>query len=834
MAEKYTIKKGGKTYSVTAESRDEAINKVLAHVGEAPAEQEPEQSGVDMAAGAAMDFMESAAGIGDELGAFGQALGGSVYDIFNTDKSASEILSSNFDYDRQIEQARKTLDTFEENNPELSGAITGAGIAAGLLVPAKGAGALRTAATVGAEGAAYGALSGREEGRLEGAAIGAALGGTAGVALKKTGEFLAKRQELKADELAAQADEAMETSLSTSNAGEWTDRTGENWVANWAKVATGVSDSITRQISPEIGGRVQRFDETASRVNTQETREYLETPAMRRVLELEASDMDFKGKLLDFARHSGDTTVLTKHVREALGDEEAKALAKYLRWSMNSNKKYNVKLGNNQDPTGYMHTQKRHGLPGSKPLEAKQNMAGEFDDDIINMAQDQAEKDLVRGLYSKGEVNPADYDSVLLTNASRIQNNNRLLQAQEKFNVRNINGGAAGLMDELEATFIRKGISEQGSREARNAITTLIKGQNKSPHTAIKTMQNLGYSVLGGPKTAILNFHDVPVALWNNGLKAARGLFRDAQARGADVERLGIDAQGVGEFVQRMRKNAASDGWGARAEDLSQKYTDTVLKVGFFQKLDRVAKNQTLKVVADDTIRRAQANNLAERWGTYFDADQLAAVQAGINKAGGDINKMDEATAKLYDEILTLGLGQQQLISAAGRPVAWLNNPNIRPLWMMRGFAIKHNHLISEKVHRAWKSGDKAGAAMEAGKYVMLPGASYAAMNVGRNEVFKEDYDPSGEEFMWSIADSVLGPVTLNSIGVGSSYARSELDKDPYRAIAQGLIPPGGVGKDIANGIYKAVADQDEEALLEIVTKQPIFKQWAAFIENVD
>lgn len=139
----------------------------------------PEQSTGEFAAGAAMDLAESALGVGDEVGA--AAL--SVRDFFETGE---------WNWSENLDQARLTLDTFDAQNPNLSGAITAAGVAGSLLIPAAGAAKLaqtgsrlarasKIGAVTSAEGAAYGALAGRgEEGRLEGAMLGAAIGGVAG------------------------------------------------------------------------------------------------------------------------------------------------------------------------------------------------------------------------------------------------------------------------------------------------------------------------------------------------------------------------------------------------------------------------------------------------------------------------------------------------------------------------------------------------------------------------------------------------------------------------------------------------------------------------------
>lgn len=138
-----------------------------------------EQTTGEFAAGASMDFAESLLGVGDEAGAF--AL--SVSDFFD---------DGSWNWSENLTQARETLDTFEAENPALSGAITAAGVAGSLLIPGGAAlklaqtgsklnRAMKIGAVSSAEGAAYGALSGRDEGRVEGALLGGAIGGVAGL-----------------------------------------------------------------------------------------------------------------------------------------------------------------------------------------------------------------------------------------------------------------------------------------------------------------------------------------------------------------------------------------------------------------------------------------------------------------------------------------------------------------------------------------------------------------------------------------------------------------------------------------------------------------------------
>lgn len=826
MAEFHLVK-DGKHYKVDAATRDEAINKVLSYVGE---EAGPELTGTEQAAAFAGQFAESAFGIGDELGAIGRGIGGSVYDIFNTDKDIMQALRENFNWSEDIAATRSQIQQFEEESPVLSDVAAGAGLATGLAVPI---GAVSRTASVGKAalagagyGAGFGALSGEgEEGRIEGAMAGALLGGALGAGAQRLGQ---KLSDMAKDPNVSVTDEAAELADSAN----WTDL--DKNIRWWDQNFVGVSDAIRRRISPEVGGRVQRADETAMRQRNLESAEFVENADMQRVIKLVDDDEKFKGMVLDYAQGAKPADELLTYVGDKLDTTAAGALTKYLNWSNRSNANYNRRLGKNEDAANYLHTQKISGLPGRKPLAPKKSAGNvvDFADDEINLPIDKAQLERTRGLAEAGEVKLNEYGNPFLTNAQRIHNNNRLLQLQEKFGIKNLRGGADGLMDAFETTLKRRGIGEASARDARNAIATMIKGQNKSANAWIKSLQNSGYTVLAGPKTVLLNFHDIPVAAWNNSLSATRGLVNRAVQKSADVQRLGIDGQNVGEFVQDLRTSSSKLTPGERAERITKSITDKAMKYGGFQTADRVAKNQVLKTVAQDSVDRVNAGTLRQRWGTYFQPSELARLEGAIKRTGGDVTKMKPKEQKLYDELLTLGLGQQQLISAAGRPIGWLNNPNLRPLWMMRGFAIKHNTLLAEKIADKLRKGDRAGAAKEATAYLALPGMSYAGMNVGRNELFKEDYEPSGEEFMFSLLDSVLGPITLNSIGVGSSYERSELIKDPATAILSSALPPTGLYGDVAEGIVQAIAREDGDELAKIVTDSPLYKQWAAFFDK--
>jgi len=802
-------------------------------------------SGLDQASAAAGQFAEGALGVGDEAGAIGRGIGGTVYDVFNTDKSMREMLEDNFDWDRNIEATREGMDKLDEANPMLSKAAYGTGMVTGLAVPAatvKG-GLAAKGAIMGAEGAAYGALSGRDEGRVEGAALGAGLGAGLGVA---GGMVARKLSDIKADKAASAAEEAeaaveeatkKKSVVEDPDAWEVNQRDRSGKVADTMdKVLTGVSDAIQRRVSPEAGLRVQRADETAQRINAKEATEYLDSDPMKKVIALADDDEQFKGMLLDFGGHSNHTNAdIIKYVDDSLGKEEAGAMAKYLRWSENSNKTYNQKLGDSSmSGTNYLHTQKQVGLPSDKvKVKAEKNKFAIDEDELLMPTLDKATLERQRGLFSKGEVRPSDYANPLLSNATRIQSNNRLLELQKKFGIEDLDFGAPGLVEKIEQAINKKIKDPMLARDARNSIVTLLKGQNRVQNEWLQSFQNLSYAgTLAGPKSSVLNVHDLPVAGFNNGIKNMLTAFNKTGRQAANLERLGINKQTMGEFTQDLRrgwKNANTRGQKAAAG--SKFLVDGLMNVSQFARMDRFGKRGVIGTVANRIKNEADAGEFTGYISQGFDQAEKSLLQREMVSSGGDITKMSKEGAELYDEALTLGLGQQQLISAAGRPEKWLDSPILRPLFMMRGFAIKQNFMLSQKIVKELSEGNTKEAAKNAGMWLALPGSSYAALNVGRNEVFKDDYEASPEEFMWSMMDSLTGPATFNVVGTGSSYSRKEMMEDPYEAIARALLPPGGITQSTLKAVTKAVYNQDAEELEAIITRLPIYKQMNAALK---
>jgi len=767
-----------------------------------------------------------------------------------------------------------------------------------------------------AEGAAYGFASGEDaEGRLAGAALGATVGGALGMGASK----LSDKVSAWADEKAIKALKEAEEETAALESGQWVDRgKADKMNSPITRLAVGISDAVRRNISKEAGGRIQRADETAMRQKVKDTDEYLDggytergdtpkgvggkpkgNPGFTKVLTLEKEDTDFAGAILDYAKgdinrgqllakldeslnKSENAYILTgpqkkdvKHVTKnmskdyepnvsreadaakALTNQEKaqikRSLVKYLDWSNKQNAKYNKKIGESAlDASNYLHTRVRPEVARKKI----RRESAEFDEVGPETTRDAGEMARQRGSYAKGEVDPSEYQSTLMTNANRIFSNNRLLQMQEKFGVEDVEGGPDALMAAIERVSRERGLSEEGAAGVRNAVATLQRGQNQHANAWFRAFQNIGYSVLAGPKSAIINLQDLPTAMWNNGIRGVSELMNKKLDK-RTAEAIGINKQNVGEFVQALRgaevgtelrlgpikvatwrKGLDAEATaGEKVENFTGSLLDNMMRWSMFQTSDMAAKNGVMRIVMGENIKLAKEGKLAKRWGTYFNKAELDLLESELKRVGDNVEELNPKASELFDEMNTLGLGQQQLISAAGRPPAWLNNPQWRPIWMMRGFAVKQNALIMDKVVDKIQAGDIAGATKQMAGFVVLPGASYGGLNLLRQEMFgHEDYEPTAEEFMWSVTDAVLGPLTMNSIGVGNQYGRMKLSQNPVGEIMMSALPPLGYLENGGEALAKAIREEDPEALLDVLYDQPITKQYmrAAGIEEDD
>ena len=146
--------------------------------------------------------------------------------------------------------------------------------------------------------------------------------------------------------------------------------------------------------------------------------------------------------------------------------------------------------------------------------------------------------------------------------------------------------------------------------------------------------------------------------------------------------------------------------------------------------------------------------------------------------------------AAVVEDIAFSKLGEQQLITAAGRPLGYLNHPILRPAYAMTGFAIKQQALLRRNVLDELKAGNPTKAAQYAAKYAIYAGIGYGFINETRQAVFKgDDFEPEG--ILLGAVDQVAAALTLNRLG--DSYSREMFAANPIEYLMTSFLPPGGL-----------------------------------------
>ncbi len=544
---------------------------------------------------------------------------------------------------------------------------------------------------------------------------------------------------------------------------------------------------------------------------------------------------------------------LEKHLAEKLNTANMEALKRYLRYSdrkqlsLNKNvfgANFETRPGSGNFLT-YLTTRNR------AVAEQRVSDGAAFDAVEAQSLMDSAFKPRTRGRYIQQadytgpRPNPADYDNPIVTDMKRIQKLEELNQVGRAFGVRPQTAAEVfgrpitidEFYDELAYTMRDKGISQEGSFYAMNLMREGMLGAAKAPHPLIQAASSLAYAVtLAGPLSAILNLADIPLlgakyggSAVKEGLKAA-GPFKAIP--NVDLQKLGIGNQTFGEFMNLINENASmQQGWMARTAEKMRNTADFLMKGSGFAAMDQVGKKGVIRGILKSAADDAAAGKLADNWGFYFNPEELRVISNGFKKHGQDWRKYTGKEKELIEELMFAGLGQQQLISSAGRPSAWARNPNLRPLWALRGFVVKQQALALREVMGNLKAGKPQEAAKFLGRYAAYGAGGYAVINEGRQYIFG-DGEASFSGMARGYGDAWASLLTANTLG---------LNDYQYGLIKQyGILPTFALGMmpialtrpfDIA-GTTINVLDQ-KESPAALAAEIPVIRDVGRITRNI-
>jgi hypothetical protein len=581
-----------------------------------------------------------------------------------------------------------------------------------------------------------------------------------------------------------------------------------------------VADLIKRVGDRRVGALWERAVESSVR--------YTDQLAQRHVKPLESVvrqvnlNRDLKRLFLDLHRNPENALLIRKKVQELSGAPGVKALDNFMRDAGEQNTRAQKKLfkpDEGFDDQYYLHTQK---VAKKAPLLSRPWRSAIGDETRMALRQ--------RTRKHASEMSDAEideYENPLLSHIKFMGEQDQLIRMSETFGMRpalGMESSASDFFHEAAKHFQRNGLNEGQAGLSAQAMQEAFGGAMKAPPPYIRILMSQGYAgTLAQFKSAMLNLHDGFVAAFRmGGRNTLKALTKNMEAEfGKTLDELGMSNQGVGEFVKNFETTLSNpDGWD-KAAKYTQNFTDGAMYVSGFKYMDKVGKGIVLRTAVEDMRKSAQKGTLAQVYGEAASKTDLQKIRPWLKK-GVPAKDMPKDVAAIVEDLAFVQLGKQQLISYAGRPLGYLNNPMLRPAYAMTGFAIKQQAMLRDMIGQAWKAGDYAAAGQIAARYVAYAGVGYGLINETRSYVFKnEEFD--SEDVAVGVVEQLGAAITFNR--VGDEYSLRQIQKEGLLDfLMKSVIPPGGLinaaSKDIAT-IISALYEDDPGVPDEVLQRVP-------------
>jgi uncharacterized protein YcfJ len=634
---------------------------------------------------------------------------------------------------------------------------------------------------------------------------------------------------------------------------------------------TPASDYVMRNVAPRVGAIFQRYSETALRENTIAFKTIFEP--MEKLIKGIDDDKMLKAMIMDYTNQKNliawnnevamaraaisDSAVqlkgpleqtitskedLLEYIARNYGNDQAIAFNRYLDWNKAKKADHVQRLSGveewAEEGVEHIHTRKMRKNPEDEP------------DDIIEelaMRDDAARKkrsrlSMVDNLADDTVPDKVDrYFNPILTDFRRTSNLEVLNQMARLFNLKRPAPTAepTAVFDELFQTLITRGLSEEKAKIAVNAMKDDFIGQSKTPNNWLQFLNSWGYAgSLAGPKSALLNLHDIPMAAVIYGPASFKGI---SKKMGYKVTDKGI-TQNVGEFqnyVNEQMSLGAKD-LAKQLADVARGGTDKLMRYSFFQMADEYGKQKITQMIIQDAVNNV--DNLGARWGFYFSKGELDDIAKQIRRHGTDVASYTGKGAELMEELFFAGLGQQQLISSAGRPLAWSRNPNLRFMWALRGFAMKQLALAHRNIIDNIAQGNNAAAWEYMKRYALFSAGSFGLLNESRQWAWGDgEFTASG--VIMGMADQIVSTASINTIGLNDYQWGKMMQEGVAITFIKSLeplmtsVPRGNLGDviDAIDGEFKNNKDLNLGQRLTLPASQfPLIKQWSNAVKNAE
>ena len=404
-----------------------------------------------------------------------------------------------------------------------------------------------------------------------------------------------------------------------------------------------------------------------------------------------------------------------------------------------------------------------------------------------------------------------EYANPILEQINRIAKQQTLIELSKSFRVRpslGLSEDTGAFFKELENTIAQQSNSPiTGKRVADLANSTYI-GARSRPASLIESFMRQSYGgTLGQFDSAFLNLHDAAVSMVKNGfVPTMQGIIKREGMRIQDFG-IGGNNKNIGEFQagfdETLEKGLVQKG--------TEWYQEKSFKYSGFRAMDRVGKGIVLRGSLN-AMRQAAKTGKFKQFEKYFSPQEIALIRKSLVQET-PLDAMPEKVKEIVLRGMFSRLGEQQLISAAGRPLNYLNNPAFRPVWALTGFALKQAEMAKVGVVDNIASKNYKEAGKFAANYMLFAGLGYGLINQARGLpqalLGKEEKQPSIEGV---VLDALSQPIQVASFGkLGDPYANAQFRQDPVGYLTASFVPPtglmGAIGKDISDLIFKQESD---------------------------
>ena len=255
-----------------------------------------------------------------------------------------------------------------------------------------------------------------------------------------------------------------------------------------------------------------------------------------------------------------------------------------------------------------------------------------------------------------------------------------------------------------------------------------------------------------------------------------------------------------------------------------------------FSLLDAVGKQKITQMIIQDAVDNV--DNLSAKWGFYFSKSELSTIAKQIKKHGTDVSSYTGKGAELMEELFFAGLGQQQLISSAGRPLAWSRNPNMRFMWALRGFAMKQLALAHKNIIDNIAKGDNKAAWDYMKRYALFSAGSFGFLNEFRQWIWGDGEFTAGGVLM-GFGDQIVSTASINTIGLNDYQWGKMMEEGVAITFVKSLEPlMTSVPRSNIGDAIDAIDNPDDLAMYQIPGKLltdvlPLAGQTSKMVNNV-